>query len=156
MDGQYQYLLDPHAVTALFSFTHENINNSGYQQAAGLNPSNTLNYLRAKLTYVYRARYGMSMAYTQVSGSLDAGLYSADPISNTQANLSLNNSPDSKLWVPELFVMPVQNVRIGLQYFKWTQFYGGSTYSYFSNAGSKSIRNASDNNLAFLYVWVAY
>jgi len=156
MDGQYQYLLDPHAVTALFSFTHENINNSGYQQAAGLNPSNTLNYLRAKLTYVYRARYGMSMAYTQVSGSLDAGLYSADPISNTQANLSLNNSPDSKLWVPELFVMPVQNVRIGLQYFKWTQFYGGSTYSYFSNAGSKIIRNASDTNLAFLYVWVAY
>ena len=157
MDGQYQYLLDPHALTLLFSFTHENQNYSGYQQTANsFNPSDTLNYLRAKITYVFRARYGASLAYTQAQGSRDEGIYGASPAANTQANLSFNHSPDSKLWVPEVFVMPVQNIRVGLQYFKWSQFLGGQTYTYYSGLGTQSSRNASDNNLAFLYVWLAY
>ena len=157
LDGQYQYLLDPHALTLLFSFTHENQSYSGYQQNSNsFNPSDTLNYLRAKITYVFRARFGASLAYTQVQGSSDSGIYGASPAANIQANLSFNHSPDSKLWVPEVFVMPVQNIRVGLQYFKWSQFLGGHAYTYYSGLGTQSSRNASDNNLAFLYVWLAY
>jgi hypothetical protein len=141
VDGQYQYILDPHTVTAMFSFTHENQNNSGFQRSNGLAATDTLNYLRAKITYVYRARYGAALAYTQVTGGSDAGLYTT----------SLNNSPDSRLWVPEIFAMPMQNIRVGLQYFKWNQYLGGSTYT-----GPSGPRNASDNNLVFLYVWAAY
>jgi hypothetical protein len=47
--------------------------------------------------------------------------------------------------------MPVQYVRVGLQYYNWDQYLGGK-----SNYDGSSGRNAKDNNSLFLYVWGAY
>jgi hypothetical protein len=49
-----------------------------------------------------------------------------------------------------VFWTPIQNVRVGLQYYKFTQYNGAST-NYDGNGA-----NASDNNTLFFYVWGAY
>jgi hypothetical protein len=103
------------------------------------NSSNTLDYRRAKLTYVYEARYGASLAYTSVRGSSDSIL-----------NANPSAVPNSRLWVPEIFWNPVQYVRVGLQYYMWDQYQGAKS-NYDGNG-----RNARDNNTVFLYVWAAY
>ena len=103
------------------------------------NASNTLNSLRIKGTYIYQAKYGASLSYFSVTGSSDATLYA-----------SATASPDTQGWTPELFYTPVQNIRIGLQYYAYQKF-DGSTNNY-----DGSGRNAKDNNTAFLYVWGAY
>lgn len=147
IDGQYQYILDPHVVTAMFSYTHEkqryadalwNTSNPEYLGAFA-NSSNTLDYVRAKLTYVYQAKYGAALAYSSIRGSSDSILYS-----NPAA------VPNSRLWAPEVFWNPVQYVRVGVQYFMWNQYLGAKS-NYDGNG-----RNAKDNNTLFLYVWAAY
>ena len=164
IDGQYQYILDPHMVSAQFSYTHEkqsyddvlwdtnNPDNLANGNVPSIqNPSNTLDHLRVKATYVYRAKYGASLAYTSVRGSADS-MYITSP-DNTGAPVpfgSVNNTPNTRLWIPEVFWLPIQNVRIGAQYYKFTQ-YNGSSNNYDGNG-----RNASDNNTLFLYVWGAY
>jgi hypothetical protein len=147
VDGQYQYILDPHVVTAMFSYTREkqsyadelwNASNPNYLGAFA-NADNTLDYYRAKVTYVYRATYGASLGYSEVRGSADNVAYS-NPA----------GVPNSRLWVPEVFWNPVQYVRVGLQYFKWDQYLGAKKD--YDGSG----RNARDNNTVFLYVWGAY
>jgi hypothetical protein len=141
VDGQYQYILDPHVVTAMFSYTREqqsygdalwNENNPDYLGAFE-HASNTLDYWRLKGSYSYMARYGASLAYTEVRGSSDALAYGS--------NDALR--PNSQLWIPEVFYQPVQYLRIGVQYYKWQQLEG--------LAG----RSARDNNAVFLYMWAA-
>jgi hypothetical protein len=140
IDGQYQYILDPHVVTAMFSYTHEKQTYPADQLGTlADNSSDTLDYLRLKATYVYQAKYGASLAYTSIRGSNDATLWG-----------SANGAPNSRLWAPEVFWMPIQYVRVGLQYYKWDQYLGAKS-SYDGNG-----RNAKDNNTLFFYVWGAY
>jgi hypothetical protein len=151
VDGQYQYILDPHVVTAMFSYTREkqtyadelwNSDNPDYVGAFE-NSSNTLDYVRLKLTYSYLAKYGVSLAYTTVKGSPDEIAYAGND----------SNRPDSRLWIPEVFYQPIQYVRIGLQYYKWDRYLGvQSNYDPNGLVG----RNARDNNSVFLYMWAAY
>jgi hypothetical protein len=147
IDGQYQYILDPHVVTAMFSYTHEKQSYpsellTGNGGTAADNSSDTLNYLRLKGTYVYKAKYGASLAYTSITGSNDQTLWG-----------SANGVPNSRLWAPEVFWMPVQYVRVGLQYYKWDKYLGAKT-NY--NGDSTNPRDAKDNNSLFFYVWGAY
>jgi hypothetical protein len=147
IDGQYQYILDPHVVTAMFSYTRERqryadeLWNPDNPNPLGVfaNNSNTLDYVRAKLTYVYQAKYGAALAYTSIRGTSDATVYT-----NPAA------VPDSRLWAPEIFWSPIQYVRLGVQYFKWDKYLGAKS-NYDGNG-----RNASNNNTLFFYVWAAY
>jgi len=139
IDAQYQYLLDPHTVSAQLSYVRETTSNSIASLGAS-NDSNTLNALRIKGTYIYQAKYGASLSYFNTTGTTDAGLYSA---------ISANSSPNTQGWTPEIFYMPVQNIRIGLQYYAYQKFDGATT-------GYNGTNNAKDNNNAFLYVWGAY
>ncbi|HTD03029.1 cytochrome C [Undibacterium sp.] len=138
VDAQYQYLLDPHSVTAQLSYVRETINNGDVTGIAS-NASNTLKQLRLKASYVYQAKYGASLGYFSTTGSSDATLY-PDAAAN----------PDTRGWVPEVFWTPVQNVRVGAQYYSFSRFHGASNN--YDGAG----RNAKDNNTFFLYVWGAY
>jgi hypothetical protein len=150
IDSQYQYLLAPHVVTVMMSYTHERQHNADalwdptnpQYIAVFLQAKSKLEYWRLKGTYSYQARYGMSLAYTTVNGSADALAYSGNA----------SNRPDSRLWIPEIFFQPAQYLRIGLQYYKWDKYLGLSrNYDPQGLAG----RNANDNNATFLYVWVA-
>jgi len=147
IDSQYQYLLDPHTVTAQLRYITEKINDDTGTNAN----SNRLNSFFAKITYVFRNEYGADVAYRSVNGSSDIGAY--QNYATTQASsysTSLSNSPNSKLWTPEVFWLPMQNLRLGLQYNMFTQ-YLGATSNYDGNN-----RNASDNNFAYLYAWLAF
>lgn len=160
VDAQYQYVLDPHAFSAQFSFIKEKQNyddalwnaaNPGYTGNYA-NASNTLNYLRAKATYTYQAKYGVSLAYAAVDGSADAILYTTSPdgSGNPVAFGNTSGTPNTKVWVPEIFWKPIQYLRVGAQYYKFTEFNGSST-NYDGNG-----RSARDNNTLFLYLWAAY
>ena len=154
IDAQYQYLLDPHTVSAHLRFVRENINDDTGQSYVG--PSRT-NSIFAKITYTYRNLYGADIAYRSINGSPDSTAYAsytntnAPPASPSPSSGSSNsNTPDTKLWTPEIFWLPVQNLRLGLQYNVFTQYLGTPT-----NYDGKN-RNASDNNSAYLYAWVAF
>jgi len=117
IDSQYQYLLDPHTFTAQFTYQHQSYDN-------GVNystPSTNMNVLRAKASYVYQAKYGGSYSFFNVPGGVDTA---------TSGNTS------------EVFYMPIQYVRLGLQY---------TTFSKLPNVDTPS----HANTLRF-YVWTAF
>ena len=136
IDMQYQYLLDPHSVTVQVAHMHQEQNYSDNVLAgAGLSSglSDTINVSRAKVSYVYKAKYGGSLAAFNMSGT-----------TNNQGD------PGTTGITYEAFYIPVQNLRIGLQYTTYGK-YQGATDNYDGNG-----RNASDNNSLFLYAWFAY
>lgn len=151
LDAQYQYILDPHTITAHFSYTHEHIKwgnptQAGPDQLTADNASETLKALKIKAAYVYQAKYGASLAYQQTTGSNDVGFFgSSDPITGNPSG-----SLDTTVWVPEVFWTPVQYARIGAQYWHYTKFNG--TSSNYDGFG----RSASANDTLFIYVWGAY
>lgn len=154
IDAQYQYLTDVHAATAQLSYIRETIDGA----AAGLtaNASDTLRALRAKASYIHRAKYGASLTWFDTSGSADAALYpaSADDENGNPAPIPLSgsrtSSPDTRGWIPEVFWVPEQHVRVGAQYYRFNH-YNGSAANY-DGAG----RSARGNNTLFVYLWAAY
>ncbi len=72
--------------------------------------------------------------------SADATMYS-----------SANASPNTRIWMPEIFWMPIQNVRVGAQYFAYTQFDGASKN--YDGAGRSTQKTTTT---FFFYVWGAY
>ena len=137
-DAQYQYLLSPHTFTAHLRSVRERINDDTLQVYSD-GPA-TLNTLTAKASYVYREKYGASLAYSTVTGSVDSTAYSASPLL----------VPDSERWTPELFWMPMQSMRLGAQYNLFTRYLGASNN--YDGAG----RNARDNDTLYLYFWAAF
>ena len=138
MDAQYQYLLSPHTFTAQARYVKENINDATGQTYT--DGAAYLNMFKTKASYVYRAKYGASLAYNNIMGSPDSGAYAS----------SATNMPNTTFWTPEIFWLPYENVRVGLQFNYFTQ-YAGSKYNYDGNG-----RNAADNNTTYLYLWAAF
>jgi len=135
IDAQYQYILDPHTVTAQLAYMRTEQTYSDAMSAGQLNPglSDTNIVTRAKLGYTYQAKYGGSLSLFNQTGSTN-----------------IQSDPATRGATYEAFYIPVQNVRIGAQYTRYNKFLGASTN--YDGAG----RNASDNNSTFLYVWFAY
>jgi hypothetical protein len=177
IDAQYQYLLDPHSVTAQLVFARNRhrfpdlladqpvpfVDALG-NALANTNSVDTTNIFRAKLTYVYQAKYGGSIGFFNLTGSTNTanqtsglspdtlGITSdsaaAAPSQRVGGNLSGN--PATRGVTLEAFWTPIQYVRIGAQYTAYNRFNGASTnYDGFG-------RNARDNNSLFVYVWAAY
>jgi len=138
-DAQYQYILEPHTITAQARYIHENISDPN-NLVLGDSQSASLNSLRLKVSYIYQARYGISLSYFNVTGSTDSAAYGS----------SANFSPATSGWMPEIFWIPVQNIRIGVQYTHFTKYLGAR--SNYDGMG----RNASDNDTLFVYLWAAY
>ena len=178
VDAQYQYLLDPHAVTAQWVYT-SNLHRYppsmsgqavGFVDAAGnalhdTNASDTNHLMRGKLTYVYQARYGGSLGLFNLTGSsntayLTAGLdpgsmtVNPDPAATAPSVRAVDGNRSGSLasrgLTLEAFWTPLQYLRIGAQYTAYSRIAGVSkNYDGFG-------RNASDNNSLFIYTWVAY
>ncbi len=178
VDAQYQYLLDPHSVTAQFVYTSNRhrypaaLANQpvAFVDAAGnalsnTNVSDTNHLARAKLTYVYQAKYGASVGLFNLKGStntarltagLDPGSLSINPDPEAEApsirqvDGNRTGSPATRGLTLEAFWTPVQYLRVGAQYTAYSRFNGASkNYDGFG-------RNAHDNNSLFIYTWVAY
>jgi hypothetical protein len=116
IDTQYQYLGDPHAVTARLAWIHENHNTSA-SQTLGLanNSNNQLRTLNASASYIYDSTWSLTAGRVSVGGTADAALYG-----------TFTGSPNSAGWIFELAYLPFShggpsfwpwlNFRIGLQY----------------------------------------
>ncbi|MHB1677869.1 MAG: cytochrome C [Sulfuriferula sp.] len=146
IDFQYQYLLDPHTFTAEITRTNETVNYGD----AGSAPD-TVNSLMAKASYTYEAKYGAALSYFNISNS-----------SNNTGNTNPNFNPSAiagefgsqtgtEGWTPEVFWLPVQNVRVGVQYTMFNRVDGVTTGA----ADSFNGKASGDNQVVF-YVWGAY
>ena len=155
VDAQYQYITDPHTFTAQATYIDERQSyNASYaavqETGAGIgagptpdNPTDTLRTFKLKGTYYFDRKYGGTLAYFSTTGSADAGLYGADADGNAR-------TPNSNGYILELDYLPIQNVRLMLQYTAYDKF-DGAKNNYDGNG-----RNANDNNTLFLNVWVAF
>jgi hypothetical protein len=170
VDAQYQYLLDPHAVTAQLVFARNRhrypdalagqpaafFDATGAATLAPTNATDTTHVLRAKLTYVYQAKYGGSVSVFNLSGTTNtanqtAGYDETGTLIRTDGAASnLSGNPGTRGATLEAFWTPIQYLRIGAQYTAYTRFNGAS--SNYDGLG----RNARDNNTLFLYAWLAY
>jgi hypothetical protein len=126
--------------------------------------TDTTQLVRAKLSYVYQARYGGSLGLFSLTGNTDTANQSSgfdpatltitsDPAAqapSTRVSGNLSGNPGTRGWTVEAFWMPLQYLRVGAQYTGYARFNGAaSNYDGFG-------RNARDNNSLFLYVWAAY
>jgi hypothetical protein len=141
LDFQYQYLTDPHVITTQWSWIHEKINwdpSMGYS-----NSSDHLDSLQGKVSYWYQRKYGTTVGLFQVRGSADAQRYGATAVGS-------NGVPDTQGYILEFDYMLRPWWRLGLQYTGYTKYLGASS-NYDGNG-----RNARDNNVTYLYTWVAF
>ena len=155
VDAQYQYITDPHTFTAQATYIYEKqsynasfpvTQDTGAGIGAGptpANPTDTLRTFKAKATYYHDRKYGGTLAYFSTTGSADAGLYGEDADGNARR-------PDSNGYIIELDYLPIQYVRLMLQYTGYNKFNGASTN--YDGTG----RNARDNNTLFFNIWVAF
>lgn len=177
IDSQYQYLLDPHSITAQFVYQHSRHRFPDFlanqpvpfvdafgNPLPSTNAVDRTNLVRAKLTYVYRAKYGGSLGFFNLTGTtnsanLTSGLtpdtleITTDPTvaaPSTRVFGNATGNPATRGGTLEAFWTPIQYVRLGVQYTFYTRFNGASTnYDGFG-------RNARDNNSLFVYLWAAY
>ncbi len=177
VDAQYQYLLDPHSVTGQFVYSRGNYRYPGFlanvpaafvaangSALANSNGRDTTDLVRAKVSYIYQARYGGSLGFFGLTGSTNTANqssgYSPDTLTITSSpgveapservGGNLSGNPATRGWTLEAFWTPVQYVRVGAQYTAYSR-YNGAAHNY-DGFG----RNARDNNTLFLYVWAAY
>jgi hypothetical protein len=147
VDAQYQYVTDAHRFSAVLSHIRERQTLDGsFASGAASNASNRLNSLTSRLTYYYKTRYGLSVAYLRSHGDRDASLYSTgEPVSG-----SANGSPDSSAYIVELNWLPWRDRRFTLQYTGYQKFNGArDNYDGFG-------RDAKDNNTLLLLAWFAF
>ncbi|MEP6938577.1 MAG: hypothetical protein ABI846_02350 [Rudaea sp.] len=156
VDAQYQFLLDPHAVTFQAAYVRDThhwpyfLANQPMVDVDGsalpnTNSSDTTKVFRVKGSYVFEARFGGSLAFFNQTGTTNSILYDPTPVSG-----NVRGDPAVRGLTSEVFWMPIQYARIGLQFTTYS-VYNGSSRNY-DGAG----RNARDNNSLFLYFWGAY
>ena len=178
VDTQYQYIFDPLTITVQAAYMQQSINYSANTLAAGaayqfyladgvtpvapINPSDTYNTFRTKVAFTYRARYGGSFSYFNLTGTTntlnqtsgyEAGggvLSAANGGGSTRVNGNFTGSPDTSGVTLEAFYLPLQNLRLGVQYTIYDKYNGSS--SNYDGLG----RNASDNDTLYLYAWLAF
>lgn len=144
LDGQYQYVLDPHYFAVHARFSHENASYAADQIGNTVtNPTNILNETYLDATYIYKTKYGVMLMYQGATGSADATLNPMGPA----------GSPDWRAWTPQIFWAPWQNVRIGYQYVIYTQM-GGTTGSNLNLGGGTY--SPHDFNTSMLYASFIY
>jgi len=145
LDAQYQYITDPHTFTAQATYIHEKQDlNATFAMGGSTNPTNTLDTVRVKGTYYFRRKYGANLQYFQTTGSADALLYTTVDAAGNPI------FPDQRGYIAELDYLPIQNVRIMLQYTGYLK-YNGLTSNY-DGLG----RDPRANNQLFLNLWVAF
>jgi hypothetical protein len=157
VDAQYQYITDPHTFTAQATYIHEKQSYdasfpvtaaTGAGIGAGPTPANasdTLRTFKAKATYYHDRKYGGTLGYFSTTGTADSGLYGTDANGDAMR-------PDSTGWIAELDYLPIQNIRLMLQYTAYNKFNGGSDSGY----DGVTARSPHDNDTLFLNVWIAY
>jgi hypothetical protein len=154
VDAQYQWLGDPHSITARVTDIHETQKlNSTYLQGGSANLYNNLNSFKASLEYVYDHTYELSVGYFNVSGSPDAVLYGGNSLiaaPNGEGIIATASFLPFSKGGPSFY--PWVNAKLGISYTSYLQIYGGNN----NFDGLNVNHNAAGNNTLLLYAWVAF
>jgi hypothetical protein len=142
IDAEYQYTNGKNIVTATATKIWEK-QTLDYSSSIGSNQSNTLSTTRARISYYFDNKYGASVGIFSTTGTSDTGLYGT----NTNA------SPNSSGKGAELDYLPLQNIKLALQYTSYDKFDGGSTYT---GTTDGMIHKASENNNFYLLAWFMF
>lgn len=141
IDAEYQYTNGSSIVTATATKIWETQTLDGsVLQGMASNSKNKLSTNRAKVSYYYDQKYGASLGYFSTSGTSDPTLY-AD---------NATFSPNSSGEVAEIDYLPANNIKLSLQYTRYSKFDGAS--SNYDGSG----RDASDNNNIYLLGWFMF
>jgi hypothetical protein len=140
LDSQYEYIDDEDQFTLDARWIHENQNLDG-SYAAGFARNRTDELDSASLvgTYYWRRKIGGTLGFFNLSGSEDPVYYG-----------NFKGNSNSNWGLAEIDYVPWLNVKLGLQYTAYLKFNGAA--SNYDGAG----RGASDNNLLYLYLWLAF
>ncbi|RZI40063.1 hypothetical protein EGT07_25805 [Herbaspirillum sp. HC18] len=150
-DAQYQYLTDEHRVTSGITWIRENQQWRASFDPTGVAgmrdaPESTLKTTKAHLTYFFRKMYGASLGLIDIRGDTDRLQYDTMmPVTG-----SVLGSPNTRAFQYEISYLPIQHLRLGMQYTAYQKFNGAkSNYDGFG-------RNARDNNTLYLWAWLLY
>jgi hypothetical protein len=140
LDSQYEYIDDDDQVSVDARWIHEDQHlDASYEQHFASNQSDELDSLNLTSSYFWRRKFGGTLGFFNLSGSQDP-LYYGNFKGNSNSNWGM----------AELDYLPWLNIKLGLQYTAFLKFNGAS--SDYDGAG----RSASDNNLLYLYLWLAF
>ena len=144
LDAQYQYITDSHVFSVLTTWIHELRHFQDVTLAA--HTDDTLNTVQITGEYFFRRKIGGSVEWFSTTGSNDPVMYA----SGTPVVGSASGSPNTQGYTFELDYLPWLNTKLGVQYTLYTKFNGRqNNYDGFG-------RNASGNNMVYLYVWTAF
>ncbi len=162
-DSQYQYDGSQYSVTVkLTDITEYQKLNASFNPGVGLasNLNDRLNSFKANASFVWDHTYSFTGGYFNVSGTKDCNLYG----SCAGSNLSATNSPNGNGLIFDAAYLPFShgspwpystyNARIGIQYTKYLELYGGTNNFDGQNLGGT--HNAAGNNTLFLYAWLMF
>jgi len=139
-DTEYQYIDDDSQISIDGRWIHEKQNlNASYAASNATHRSDNIDTFNLVGSYFWHRKFGGSIGFTEVTGSNDP-LYFGTP----------TGSANSSWGTVEVDYLPWLNVKLGLQYTAFAKFDGAS--SNYDGAG----RNASDNNLLFGFLWIAF
>ncbi|MBI3230136.1 MAG: cytochrome C, partial [Burkholderiales bacterium] len=155
VDAQYQYITDEHTVSTQLSYIWEKATwNASYAGGGFDNPSSRTQSFKAKASYYYQRKYGVTLGYFATTGDADCARYclkdeEGAPLLGSDGQ-PLGAKPDTRGTMFEVSYTPFQNLRLAAQYTAFNKFNGtGSNYD--GNG-----RKASDNNTMYVYAWFAY
>jgi len=151
VDAQYQYLSDDHRFSGGLTWINEKQQWDASFDGVGMAGArdalrSTLKTAKAHASYFYRKTYGASLGLLDTRGGTDRLFYDTMmPVTGSAAG-----SPNTRALQYELSYLPVQNIRLGLQYTAYQKFNGAKLdYDGFG-------RNAKDNNTLYLWAWFLY
>jgi hypothetical protein len=104
-----------------------------------------LNTLKIDSTYHWSSRYSATGALFSTTGSSDSTLYAPAPVTGSN-----NGNPDTSGYIAQVAFWPVQNIDIDFNYTGYLKFNGAAT-NY-----DGAMRNASDNNTAYMALWLNF
>lgn len=140
LDSQYQFIDDETQISIDARWTHENQNlDASYVAGFASNKSDRFDSANLIAGYYWHRKLGASLSFFNISGSNDP-LYLG----------TVSGNSNSSWGTAEIDFVPWLNVKLGLQYTVFMRFDGASTN--YDGAG----RNASDNNLLYGFLWVAF
>jgi hypothetical protein len=145
LDAQYQYLAEKYSISLETTWIHEKQDrNASFNLGEAANETDRLNTYKINLNSYYHTCFGHiggSVAYFLTTGNTDTLLYAPDPVDGSR-----NGSPDSNGFIVEADYLPLDKIRLALQYTIYNKFNGSHTnYDGFG-------RNASDNNTLYFSV----
>ncbi len=140
LDSQYQYTDDEDQFSLDAQWMHEEEQlDASYAVGFASNSKDHIDFFDLVGSYYWHRKFGATLGLFDIIGSNDPIYFGTN-----------SGSPDSTWGMAEVDYLPWQNVKLGLQYNAFFKFNGSS--SNYDGAG----RNASDNNLLYGFLWLAF